>query len=1139
MELYLLYLIEYIQNLLRIIQYHAPIRGKDEILPMKKLFRLIFFLSLFPFLLQARESDGSLHHVVLQLNWAFQYEFAGFIAAKEKGFYREAGLDVEIRPYRRGVDVIQEVLSQRADYGVYSSKLQKLFVQGAPVKLLASFFKQPSRVLITRRGLDRPEKLVGKKIQIANRRDFFLEFGDLFRRRGIAMGDLSLLQMPLTSWQEMRPFLDRKVDAVVAFVTSSLYPLDKAGVDYDMIDPSMYGDFIVEQELFSSKGKLQKDADEALAFRNASIKGWEYALNHPEEIARIIHEKYAPSKSVEELLYEAKLVRRLIRPEFFRVGSFDKNFIRTTMKKYLPGAKEKEIDRLIGTYLFGDGSGMSPLILTSEERAYLKKHPVIKAHNESDWPPFNFVENGKAAGFSVDYFKLLAERVGIRIQFVRGYSWNDFLSLVHSDKLDLLLNIAVTPERKKSYAFTAPYIDLKSAIYTNLNSGKSYSSFKELEGKKVALVKGFFIQGFLEKHYPKIHQILVKNQLEALRLLSLGKVDAVVGKQVVIDYILRHHLLANVYATSFIDDPATVSHVALGSDKKDKLLVEILKKAQKTVSSREMEYLRHRWFGINPLLQTRELLDPKEKKYLKEKKEISVCIQADRAPIEFSSQNRPKGIAVDIAKMLAKKLGLHSRFRIVEKDTDLAVLLREKKCDLLPASFQDSHNFGLLLFSSSYINFPSVLLVASSDRETPREVRSLAGKRIAARWGDPLVDLLASTRSTLQVVFYDRYPEVMKAVAKGEVDRAIVPQPIFDYYVQTGKIEGVKIGACAPVKAELSMAVRKDETMLFSIVQKVLHAMPAELFEAISDSWLKTRVSKRIDYRLLAEIAGVALLVILIVLFAYYRQKMLNRKIEEINATLEEKVRKAVEENRRQQIWIMQHDRLAKMGELIAMIAHQWRQPLNNLSLVSQIFVKKCRNGASSEKDIEFFSKTSRRLIEQMSKTIDDFRNFYKNAKEKEKFSIRETIEEVLRIIQMSFANASIDVRFGSGCECCLVGYPNEVAHAMLNLLSNSREAFEERGIEDRKITIELRQEEDDAVIRICDNAGGIPEEILERIFEPYFSTKTDKNGTGLGLYMTRMILTEHMSGTIEAKNETMGVCFTIRLKGVVPCETE
>ena len=188
---------------------------------------IVFFLILSG--LSGKEADNTAgktnrpEKVVLLLNWKFQFEFAGFIAAKEKGFYREAGMNVEIREFSPGMDVVSEVLGGRADYGLYSSKLQKRFTEGEPVKLLASFFKKPSMVIISRKNLKKPENLVGKKILIGMRKkDFFLNFKEMFQNRNADISRMNLVESPYS----MQAFIDGKVDAMVVFITSQLYKLD-------------------------------------------------------------------------------------------------------------------------------------------------------------------------------------------------------------------------------------------------------------------------------------------------------------------------------------------------------------------------------------------------------------------------------------------------------------------------------------------------------------------------------------------------------------------------------------------------------------------------------------------------------------------------------------------------------------------------------------------------------------------------------------------------------------------------------------------------------------------------------------------------------------------------------------------------
>jgi len=767
--------------------------------------------------------------------------------------------------------------------------------------------------------------------------------------------------------------------------------------------------------------------------------------------------------------------------------------------------------------------------LTKEEKAYLKAHPILIAHNESNWPPFNFNENGVARGFSIDYMNLLAKRLGIKVDYISGYTWEEFMKMLKGNTLDVIVNMAPTDERAKNFVFTHPYISVRNAIYTNLNS-QIYYSLDDLKGKKVALPKGFFIQRFLAKNYPEIRQVLVHDQLEALQMLSFGKVDAVIGKQVVVDYLLRRNLLSNIVATSYVNDPRTLSQIAMGVDKKDAILARILDKAQQTVSPKEMERLKHKWFGINPLLDTRVLLSKEEMAYLKKKKRINICIQNDRAPIEYTQNGQAKGIAIDTIRIIAKRLGLQTRFIGTRSWEQTEELLRQRKCDLLPAALQTRRNRYLLLFTRPYFTYKTIIVT----RKNIDKVKSLEvfnGKILATRWDTPLGERLQESHPRIRSLEFATYAEAFEAVKEGQADFALSSPPVFDYYRKYEKLSGLHVAGVAPLRCDLSIAVRKDELTLFTVINKILEALPRETFRAINDKWSHTTVVQRMDYLLLFKYLAVAGLVLLIILIAYFRQRRLSRKIAELNNSLEERVEAALEENRQQQLLMLHSNRLANMGEMVAMIAHQWRQPLNNLSLLNQLLIAKYRKGQLDDEMIEYFGDNSRKQIQQMSRTIDDFRNFYKPQKEKREFCIEEALRQLIEMVGISFAAEKVEIIYEPQ-ECnYLLGHSNELTHAILNIMNNAKEALAEKEFGERKIHIEVYREDEEIVIRICDNAGGIPEEILPRIFDPYFSTKSEKNGTGLGLYMTNVIITEHLNSRIFVENRDEGACFTIRLR--------
>jgi signal transduction histidine kinase len=247
---------------------------------------------------------------------------------------------------------------------------------------------------------------------------------------------------------------------------------------------------------------------------------------------------------------------------------------------------------------------------------------------------------------------------------------------------------------------------------------------------------------------------------------------------------------------------------------------------------------------------------------------------------------------------------------------------------------------------------------------------------------------------------------------------------------------------------------------------------------------------------------------------------------------LQKRIAQEVEKNKEQQFFMLHQSRLAQMGEMIAMIAHQWRQPLNNLSLLHQLVISKYNKNKLDDKMIEYFKKSSKIHVDMMSETINDFKNFFKPQESMQEFEINELVINILNMIKPSLQKEGIKIIFLTQSTYKYRGYKNSLGHAILNIINNAKDALAERDIKEKKIVIEISEQESDIIISIRDNAGGIAKDILDKIFDPYFSTKHEKNGTGLGLYMTRMIIVEHMHSTIKVYNSHEGAVFDIILQG-------
>ncbi len=256
----------------------------------------------------------------------------------------------------------------------------------------------------------------------------------------------------------------------------------------------------------------------------------------------------------------------------------------------------------------------------------------------------------------------------------------------------------------------------------------------------------------------------------------------------------------------------------------------------------------------------------------------------------------------------------------------------------------------------------------------------------------------------------------------------------------------------------------------------------------------------------------------------------LSVQLKTFNTALEERVQKEVAKNIEKDIQLMHQSRLAQMGEMVNMIAHQWRQPLHIISTAATDMDIKMElnvlDNETSKKHIE----TINTLTQHLSSTIDDFRDFFKVTKEKELTSLKEVVTTTLKIVGEFVENKNITISTDMKSTETFNSYPNELKQVLLNLLKNAEDVLLEREIEDAQIIIKTFCDESHLYLEVCDNAGGVPETHIDQIFNAYYTSKSQDIGSGLGLYMSKIIIEEHCGGSLSVKNVEDGACFCISL---------
>ncbi len=255
-------------------------------------------------------------------------------------------------------------------------------------------------------------------------------------------------------------------------------------------------------------------------------------------------------------------------------------------------------------------------------------------------------------------------------------------------------------------------------------------------------------------------------------------------------------------------------------------------------------------------------------------------------------------------------------------------------------------------------------------------------------------------------------------------------------------------------------------------------------------------------------------------------------QLEHYNKHLHELVLEEVEKNRQKDRLLLMQTKQAQMGEMIAMIAHQWRQPLNAIATSLGMIELKTKSNECQSELITKITAKMKQTITYLSNTIDDFRNFFRPDKEAKETSFETIFTKSLVLIESSLSAKGITLDFEIKSQKIFYGYENELIQVVINLLKNSMDALSQKRVQNPTITVTI----DDLCITIADNAGGIAPEILDKIFDPYFSTKDEKEGTGLGLYMSKIIVEEHSKGSLRVTNKDGGACFDVCVKDLREC---
>ena len=837
---------------------------------------IYLILILFSTFLNANEK------IVLQLKWFHQFQFAGYYAAKEKGFYDEVGLNVEIRQRDLKYNNIDEVINGNAQYGVADSILILYRLKQQPVVIVSPIFQHSPSVFISLK------KSNISSVYELNNKDIFFYPNDTDGFSLLAMikkFDLDVNLVRERYKDDYMRLINNEVDVMPAYIANEPFLFKEKGYDVNIINPTNYGFDMYGDMLFTNEDEAKNNPIRVEKFKEATLKGWKYALENKEEIIQLINEKYSKEKSIEHLRYEANAIDSLINKDVTPLGYLDQGRIRYISEMYeYYGLTESKID--LNDFLFDEISKKDKkLSLSDEEIKYLKDNPILKVHNFDSLPPYNFTLNNYPKGFVIDYIQLVGKVLGVKIEFIQNKSLKESFDMLENNQLDILPNIAISDERKKTIDFTN-YSLVNFQISLGVNKQSDIKSLSDLKNKKVSVVENSFLEDILKKEYPNIKLYKTKNTEEAIEAVASNKADAVIHNLSTIEYLINKNWLSNLKTIVLKDDNIqTIVPLHLGVKKDNLVLKSILEKANQNISEKDTRNLVDKWLKNSFYEEIK--LSQIEHDYLSKNKTINYCVNSNFMPIERINNNSVLGITSDYINIFKEKLNINFNQIEIESTKDGLNKLLTKECDLVTFVQNSDNTNKLVNLSNSHLSFPFVL-VTKIDKTFISSLNSLNGKRIAYV-DDTYKEILIKAYPQIEFVKVDSLKQGLKKVKNDEFFGLVEILPVVGHEIQKDFSNTLKISKEIFNNLPFSMATSKDNIILNDILNKLFSSISNENKDSINNNWISVNYEKMVDYEKVL-IAGMVFLLIIFII------SLKNRQINNINSQMKKYI-KIVDEN--------------------------------------------------------------------------------------------------------------------------------------------------------------------------------------------------------------------------------------------------